>query len=395
VDLPRQLVDNPTMLELFILGLSLVSGAPETSGDLKPLLDAFRAVGREGAGNIAAAAAFKKVSVLKPEILPEILGGLDGSHPEAANWFRGAVDAIAERALARGEPLPAKAIEAFLLDRRRPVAARELAWEWLCRVDSSAPGRLLAGLIDDPSGELRREAVAVDLAAAEKLLASDTGKDAGRSDLRRLFGFSRDPAQVEAIAKRLTELGETADVARHMGFVKEWKLLGPFDGLATEDWQRSLPAGLPAHHAGFHFAYAPETSLDLDVEHAGKAGPVRWKPFTSVHLQGAVDLNVALGKHKGAVAFALAEIDSPGAVPIELRSGTPNAVKIWLNGERIFQREEYHHGMSLDQHIAAGTLKKGRNRILLKVCQNDQTEDWAQDWTFQLRVCDATGKGAP
>jgi hypothetical protein len=28
---------------------------------------------------------------------------------------------------------------------------------------------------------------------------------------------------------------------------------------------------------------------------------------------------------------------------------------------------------------------------LLKLCQNEQKEDWAQDWHFQLRICDASG----
>ncbi len=31
------------------------------------------------------------------------------------------------------------------------------------------------------------------------------------------------------------------------------------------------------------------------------------------------------------------------------------------------------------------------NVLLLKVCQNEQEQSWAQDYKFQLRVCDATG----
>ena len=46
----------------------------------------------------------------------------------------------------------------------------------------------------------------------------------------------------------------------------------------------------------------------------------------------------------------------------------------------------------MDQYVGAGELQAGRNLILLKLCQNEQTEEWAQDWKFQLRVCDATGK---
>ena len=37
------------------------------------------------------------------------------------------------------------------------------------------------------------------------------------------------------------------------------------------------------------------------------------------------------------------------------------------------------------------TLQKGLNSILLKLCQNEQKQDWTVQWEFQLRVCDSTG----
>jgi hypothetical protein len=36
-------------------------------------------------------------------------------------------------------------------------------------------------------------------------------------------------------------------------------------------------------------------------------------------------------------------------------------------------------------------LQAGRNTILVKVCQNEQTEEWTVEWDFQLRVTDALG----
>ena len=36
-------------------------------------------------------------------------------------------------------------------------------------------------------------------------------------------------------------------------------------------------------------------------------------------------------------------------------------------------------------------MKKGKNVVLVKILQNEQKEEWAQDWDFKLRVCDATG----
>ena len=32
-----------------------------------------------------------------------------------------------------------------------------------------------------------------------------------------------------------------------------------------------------------------------------------------------------------------------------------------------------------------------KNTILVKACQNEQTEEWTVQWEFQLRVCDETG----
>jgi hypothetical protein len=38
-------------------------------------------------------------------------------------------------------------------------------------------------------------------------------------------------------------------------------------------------------------------------------------------------------------------------------------------------------------------MRAGRNTILLKICQDEEKEDWAQSYQFQLRVCDSNGSG--
>jgi hypothetical protein len=106
-----------------------------------------------------------------------------------------------------------------------------------------------------------------------------------------------------------------------------------------------------------------------------------------------VDLNKVIGKNMGVAAYGLTFVESAKEQPVRIHAGSPNAITIWLNGKLIATRDEYHHGMSMDQYQATGTLKAGRNTILIKVCQNEQTEEWAQNWTFQLRVCDLTGGG--
>ena len=49
----------------------------------------------------------------------------------------------------------------------------------------------------------------------------------------------------------------------------------------------------------------------------------------------------------------------------------------------------------MDQHVGRGRLRAGDNTVLVKVCQNDQDQAWAQEWPFQCRLCDATGGALP
>ena len=104
-----------------------------------------------------------------------------------------------------------------------------------------------------------------------------------------------------------------------------------------------------------------------------------------------VDLNEAIGKNMGAAAYAYAIFQSAKDQDAELRLGCINANKVWLNGELLTANEVYHALTAIDQYVSRARLKAGPNQILVKVCQNEQTESWAQDWQFQLRVCDSVG----
>src|SRR5262249_34926133 len=135
-----------------------------------------------------------------------------------------------------------------------------------------------------------------------------------------------------------------------------------------------------------------ERALDFTTDLTGKDGQkIAWVEHTTSDEYGIVDLAKVLGPFKGSVAYAVAEFESSDRQPVEVRLGTPNSWKLWLNGDLVFAREEYHRGMNLDQYKMRTTLRPGKNAFLLKVCQNEQTEEWAQRWQFQLRVCDGAG----
>lgn len=357
---------------LIVMSLLLVPSV--VAAEVEPLLNTLKKVGAKGAGNEAAAAAWQELAKSDAAELPALLAGLDDAGPLAANWIRAAVDAVAERKIAQGGKLPASALEQFTLDTRHSPRARRLAFEWLARADASAPDRLIPTLLHDPSVEFRYDAVTRLLAEAERL---KTDQPVAAADVfRRALSGARDLDQVKRIAEDLKKLGQPVDLPTHFGFVMVWQVIGPFENAAGK---------------GFDIVYPPESKVDFAAEHPGKGQAVKWKPVATHEDFGTVDLNEALGKHKDAAAYAAAEFVSDAERPVEFRLGCPTANKVWLNGELVDSRRVYHSGGGMDQYISRGTLRPGANLILLKVCQNDQPQDWAQVWSFQLRVCDAAG----
>lgn len=370
---------NGPALAAGLMALALTVPAPAQEGPA-PLLARIKAVKAEGQGNADAARAWRQLVELGPSALVPTLTALDDADPVAANWLRTAVDAIAEREMKAGRRLPVEALETYVKETKHAPAGRRLAYEWLTRVDPMTPSRLLPGMLNDPSVELRRDAVAVVLTEAQKLL--DKGdKEAARATYQKALGGARDRDQVDLIARQLKKLGVEVDLAAHFGFVRTWHVVGPFDSTGGK---------------GYKEIYDPERKADLAATFKGKGGAaLAWKEHTTTDPYGVVDLNKAIGKHMGAAGYALAVVESPAERPVELRATSNNAVKIYLNGHLLYAKEEYHHGMYLDQHVGRGTLRAGRNEILIKVCQNEQKDDWAQSWQFQLRVCDSVGGAVP
>jgi hypothetical protein len=363
-----------------LFGAMVIGTNLAVAADTALLLAKIQFVGKEGQRNPETANAWQELVKLGPAALMDTLQALDDADPVAANWLRNAVDTIAGRELAAKRPLPADKLEAFIKNTKHVGSARRLAYEWLVKIDPKASERLLAGMLNDPGSELRRDAVAAVFQEAQQQLDKDD-KPAATKTYQKALASARDRDQVDLIAVRLEKLGIKVDLPTHFGLIQRWQLIGPFDSTGG---------------IGFKAVYPPEKGIDLTATYPAKAGAVvGWKEFTTSDNYGVVDLNKAIAKHMGAVGYAFAAIDSPKEQPVEVRAGSNNAVKLFLNGKEIFFREEYHHGNRFDGMVGKGTLKAGRNEVLIKVCQNEQKDDWAQSWSFQLRLCDAIGGAIP
>jgi hypothetical protein len=131
--------------------------------------------------------------------------------------------------------------------------------------------------------------------------------------------------------------------------------------------------------------------LNLEAEYEGKSGKVRWRHYETHHDYGQVSFNEPYTPLKGVAGYAYTEFWSDSARTVQVRLGSEDSWKVWANGKFLFGREEYHRAAEIDQFRLPLELKPGRNIILVKCLQNEQTEDWANDWQFQLRVTDAEG----
>ena len=354
------------------LASSVMAGTPP---EIAVALQVIRTVGPEGRGNVEAAAAWKTlVGCDKATLLP-ILEAMDGANDFALNWLRAAVDAISSRQLAAGGTVPVSELGKFLLETSHHPRARRLVFELLARLDPPTSEKLLSGMLNDPSLEIRYDAVQKVTEQAEQLLV--TSNHVGAMLLfQQALNYSRDVKQIDALAKKLEELGQTVDLLKQLGFLTKWKIIGPFDNTGRK---------------GFQTVYPPEHKIDAAAEYEGKAGHVRWKDYTVTHKYGKVDMNQAYGKLKDVVAYATTDFISERAQPVELRLGGKNSWKVWLNGKLLFGRDEYHFDSEVDQYSMPAQLQTGPNTILVKVCQNEQMEDWTVEWDFQLRVTDSLG----
>jgi len=345
-------------------------------------LAAVRAVGPEGAGNPAASAAWRSLADLDPEAIPAVLAGLDGANAYAANWLRSAVDAIA----ARGGQLPLEPLAAYLRDTRRDPRGRRLAWELIRSRQPELAEELIAGMTDDPSVELRRDAVQrVILRAEQRLKAGDAGAAA---EYRRALDAARDIDQIKAVVAALEKAGEKVDLPRHFGFLTHWQVVGPFDNTAEAGFAAVYP---PEETAGD----APDPAAAFTGRFSAGVADLHWKPLVTADPYGMVDINKAYpgpdDGFKEVVAYAAAGFEADGERDAEIRLGCKNAWKIWHNGRFLFGRDEYHRGMRIDQYRLPIRLTAGPNLFLVKVCQDGQKQDWTKEWQFQFRVCDATG----
>ena len=368
---------------IVVVSLSQLVLAQSASTD-EQVADAIGTVQKvelHGDGHAAATKAMAVLNRVSASQIPMLFDALDESNQISANWLRAAI----QKSLANTAELPTDSIREYFDDHSNSAKGRWLAWQILAKEMPDFRAATIDQLATDPSMPLREIGI-------EKLLADastfgtdidemdDKAKEEKKALLQLALENARDVDQITSISKSLAPLGQEINLRKHLGFLETWHLVSGFDN---------------KEESGFDVAYEPEKQLgSVDLAGTFTVGEetAAWKESTTEDETGVVDLNEVIAKDKGVIAYASSTYESETDCEAEVRIGTPNAHKIWINGELVMSNEIYHNSNSIDKFSSTVKLKKGSNQIVVKLCQNEQTEPWAQDWSFQLRFCDSTGK---
>jgi hypothetical protein len=219
---------------------------------------------------------------------------------------------------------------------------------------SGADGKPLCASLDGYSSEVQMAKLTVPgvllAEGANAIVLRITGKDSRSlgADLAFL-GLSLVPAE------------------RH--FPTEWRLSGPF------------PA---ADMDALSVSYPPEKEADLDRRYRGQAGQdIAWKKALALP-DGSVDLSALFQPDEKVLAYGLTYVHSPDDRTAHLLLGSDDGVRVWLN-DRLVHSNASYRSLSADQDRIKVTLRKGWNKLLVKVLTG------AGGWGFALRFADPDG----
>ena len=150
------------------------------------------------------------------------------------------------------------------------------------------------------------------------------------------------------------------------GYIRDWLIIGPFDN--TGD-------------AYFNTDYL-NTEANANPNPGDTASGKTW--VEQHDSDTFIDFSSLFSPNNWVIAYGFARVYSESTQSAQLRVGSDDGVKAWVNGTNVINNHT-HRGASPDQDIVAVTLNQGYNRILIKV---DQGGD---GWGFYARFTTLSG----
>lgn len=156
-----------------------------------------------------------------------------------------------------------------------------------------------------------------------------------------------------------------------IGAIMEWRVIGPFPNVSASGHDR---------------AYPPEVEDVPNASYEGvDGGIVQWFAPTRWRHDRWVDYT-RISPTIEAAFYAVTYVESPKEQRVQLRLGTSGAYKLFLNTHLVSESIDEHNN-DLDTYISEVTLRKGWNRILVKVDNSELSR-----CNFLLRMTNAKGQ---
>ena len=179
--------------------------------------------------------------------------------------------------------------------------------------------------------------------------------------------------------RRRGDLEGAAAKVRSLVFVGNWITVGPFDN---------------ENRGGFKQAFEPENELDQPISvvrsFTGKERAVKWRVPPEPAAYGWVDFGALMRPRDQICAYATTFVHAKGGTKaprtVSIWAGASGAFRVWWNGEKVIEDAGYRD-LDIDRFAAKVTLQTGSNRLMVKVCGDDDSPKLA------LRIGDE--KGAP
>ncbi|MGD0783949.1 MAG: hypothetical protein ABSA30_13945, partial [Candidatus Aminicenantales bacterium] len=153
-------------------------------------------------------------------------------------------------------------------------------------------------------------------------------------------------------------------------FIVDWNLIGPFDAPDMDS---------------LTMVYPPEDALDLKAKYKGKNGlEAAWKKVRG-RPSGYMPLAEMMKPDTQVIIYAAGWIRAPEDMPGTILLGSDDGVRVWINDALVHSNPAYR-GAYPDQDVVPVHLKKGWNKVLVKILQGDG------GWGFYFRFADPRAK---
>jgi hypothetical protein len=175
--------------------------------------------------------------------------------------------------------------------------------------------------------------------------------------------------------------------AEEQGFVANWLICGVF----PNPGERPDNTGFTTDYLkdkGGEDAFVPANGMEIKDPN-GKV--LKFQPYhasgTDIIFGDVNFLGIEPTQEK-ILTYCACWLDSDADKDVEIRVGSDDGYKLWLNHKLIATVHEYR-AMEMDQETHKVKLNKGKNLILIKVDQD------TGEYQFMLRVVGSDGKAAP